>query len=141
MAPSPALVWTDWPARRTPLRAGFAAAVIAAAVAAVGASEPTLAVVGGALLLGATSEVLLPTRYTVDAEGVETRNPLGARRRPWAQLAGWRRIGADFAVDGGGPAGLLRRRRAVVLRAPVDASAVEDQLLERLGPSAAPTAS
>ena len=128
--------WTDWPARRSPARAGFAAAVVLGSVAAIAPIEPVLAALGAALLLGATGEVLLPTRYTLDSEGVETSTPLGRRRRAWSQLGRWRATPEGFAVDGEGPAGILRRQRALRLRAPSDPAAVEGWLIERLGPAA-----
>jgi len=135
MAPA---TWTDWPARRSPGRAGFAAAVVVGSVAVIAPMEPVLAALGAALLLGATGEVLLPTRYTLDDEGVETATLLGRRRRPWSQLGAWRASGDGFSVDGSGPARILRRRRAVRLRSPADAAAVAGWLTERLGPEGGP---
>ncbi len=136
----PPVTWTDWPARRSPGRAIFAAATVALAVAGIGATQPALAAIGGALLLGATGEVLLPTRYTLDARGVTTASPLGRRRRPWSQLDRWRPTPEGFAVIGAAPAGgaaaILRRRRSLLLRGAADPAAVAAWLSERLGPSA-----
>ncbi len=130
------MTWSDWPARRAPARAGFAAAVIALAVGAVALVDPVMAAVGAALLIGATAEVLLPTRYAVGPEGVETANALGRRRRPWSQLGPWSRAGASFELRGRSTAAVLRRHRSVRLARPPDPAAVEAWLAAQLGPPA-----
>ena len=116
-----ALSWRDWPARRQPARALAAAGLVLGAVGVVATVDRWLALLAAFLLLTATGEVLLPTRYEVDDEGVRLHGLLRARRLRWVQLAGWRTAGADVVLLGDGPHPLLRRRRTVVLRAVPDA--------------------
>lgn len=111
------LSWRDWPARRQAGAATAAAVLVVGTVGAVATFDRWLAVLAALLLLSATGEVLLPTRYEVDEEGVRLRGPLRARRLRWVQLAGWRRRGDDVVLLGDGPHRLLRARRTVVLRA------------------------
>ncbi len=125
------LSWKDWPARRQPGTAMAAALLVVATVGAVASLDRWLAVLAALLLLTATGEVLLPTRYEVDAEGVRLRGALRARRLRWSQLAGWEVVGADVVLRGDGPHPLLRRRRTVVLRA--TPPELDDMLRRHLG--------
>ena len=110
------LTWTDWPARRRPARSAFAGLVVCLAVGAVALTDPVLAVFGSALLLAATGEVLLPTRYTIDAGGVRLEGLLIHREHPWSHFAGWRPAPDGYALEGAGRMAFQRRRRSLRLR-------------------------
>lgn len=130
--PNDALTWTDWPAERTPGRAVLAAAVIVAAVGVVLWVDPLLALVGAVLLVGATAEVLLPSRYALDAAGVHVGRALWSRRVPWSQLQGWAPAPAGFVLYGAGSHTFLRRRRTLRLHCPKHRDAVAAVLHRRL---------
>lgn len=127
-----ALRWTDWIARRQPVRAGFAVLVVGLAVAwaaSFGWGYGLAAAVG---LLGATGPALLPLRYTLDDEGVRLEGPLTQRAVPWSDLTRWVRAPDGFALVGRGSHAILRRRRSVTLRCPGREQAVESWLNTRL---------
>jgi hypothetical protein len=110
-----AFEWSAWPLRDRP-------AAAAAGVAAIAALAGLAGVVGGDLLWGLLSllllaawlnELLLPTRFTADREGVVAHGPLRSRRIRWADAtrlavearggwlgrargASWRRQGVDL---------------------------------------------
>jgi len=107
--------------------------LLAATVAAVALVDRWLAALGAAVLLMATGEVLLPTRYAIDADGVRLQGLVRARRLRWVQLAGWRRAGDGIQLLGAGRHPLLRRRRSVVLRAAPQA--IGPLLEQHLGPA------
>lgn len=116
MAPPNTIQWTDWPARRQPLRSTLAALVIAVGTGAVASLDPWLAFVGALLLLTATAEILLPTRFGLDAEGVTLDNPLRRSRRTWDRFGAWARTDDGFFLIGAAGSPLLRRRASVQLR-------------------------
>ncbi len=110
------LAWSDWPARRTPGRAGVAAGVIGLTVAVVLVLDPLLAVVGALLMIGATAEVLLPSRYRLSPEGVTVGRALWSRQLPWSKVQGWSPAPDGFVLHGAGSRALMRRRRTLRLR-------------------------
>ena len=110
--------WSDWPARRRPAVSIFAAVVIAVAVGAAASWDPWIAVVGAAALVLATSEVLLPTRYRLDPDGVHLQRPFQHRHIPWDRVRGFVRTDVGFVVQGRGSRPLLARRYTATLRCP-----------------------
>lgn len=126
------LTWTDWPARRRPLRATIAAAVIVLCALAIGAVDPWLGAIGLVLLVLATAEVLLPTRYALGPDGVEVRSVARVLRRPWDRFSGWVPSTEGFWLRGRGPRAWLRRRRGVGLRCPGQEDAVAAILRDHL---------
>lgn len=130
-----ALIWRDWPAQRQRGRAALAGVIIVLASVSVAVVEPWLAAMGSVAMLASVSEVLLPTRYTLSADGVFIDNVVRKRRHPWRHFQGYRAEGEQVALHGAGPSRLIRRRRSVVLRCPENASAVVAALEERLGSS------
>ena len=83
-----ALEWSFNPWRDRPLAAGAGALLtlgICLVVASLG--EPLMVrLVLGLTVLGAISPALSPARCRVDEQGVSRHGPLGATRRPWANL-------------------------------------------------------
>lgn len=129
------LTWTDWPARRRPAAAAFAALAVMVAVAGIAPMDPWLAGLAAMVLLAATAEVLLPTRYTLSSAGVRADNPLSRKHRAWSDLSAWRPAPEGYWLVGRGSRPFLARRRSVRLRGPVSPQQVEALLLERLGES------
>ncbi len=129
----PELSWSDWPARRDPRRAALAAGVIGVTVAVVLLVDPLMAPVGAVLLVGATAEVLLPTRYRLDADGVHIARALWNRRVRWSGLERWSPAEDGFVLHGQGSRALLRRRRTVRLHCPGRQDPVAALLQEHLG--------
>ena len=103
-------------ARPPPARAAFAGLVVFLSVGAVAMSDPVLGVFGAALLLAATGEVLLPTRYTLDADGVRLEGLLIHREHLWSHFTGWREVADGVVLEGGGRLAFQRRRRTLRLR-------------------------
>jgi len=94
------------------------AVLLGAATAVVASVDHLLAVLGGALLLGATSEILLPTHYRVDATGITTRRALRTRQLAWDRVAALRPHDDGIAVQAAGARRWLARRHDIVLRGP-----------------------
>ena len=129
--------WTDWPARRQPRRAAFAALIIAVGTGAVAALDPWLGFVGALLLLTATAEVLLPTRFEVDDSGVEAANAFRRARRTWDRFGSWHATAEGFQLVGASHRPFLRRRASVELRCPGHTDEIEVLLEQHLGESRA----
>ena len=92
-----------------------------------------LAILGAVLLLTATSEALLPTRYTLSPEGLALRGLLRARRHPWSHFQQFHcRTGAIF-LEGAGSRALIRRRRSLWLHCPGREAAVTEALSGYMG--------
>lgn len=112
------LVWTDWPAGRMPERSTLAGLVILAALVTLAGVEPWLVPVAALVLVGSTSEVLLPTRYEVDAEGARASRLLSHRHLPWPRVAGVETLGEDLMLRSKGARPWLARRHDLRLRRP-----------------------
>jgi hypothetical protein len=125
--------WTDWPAQRRPWVAAVAACVIVASVALLSAEDRALAALAALVLLSATAEALLPTRYELAADGIRLDNPLRRRRRDWQRVRAWRLAPDGFLLEPRGRAGFLRRRGSLWLRCPGREAEVEAFLRARLG--------
>lgn len=126
------LSWSDWPARRQPARAAFAAGVLALCVALTATQDLILALLALLLLSAATGDALLPTRYALDEEGVLLTGPLKRRRIPWRHFQSFRTSEEGFFLAGAGPYRLLRRRRDLWLRCPGAEQAVAERLRQSL---------
>ena len=123
------VIWRDWPAQRQRHRALLAAVLIVLTSVSIAVIEPMIAAIGSIALLAAVSEVLLPTTYTLSAEGVSIDNILRKRHHPWRHFRGWRPAPAAVMLLGDGPAALIRRRRSLLLRCPNNTA----QVIEALG--------
>jgi hypothetical protein len=125
MDPKPgSLAWSDWPARRSPLRAIIAATAIGVTVALVMVMDPLLGVVGALLLIGATAEELLPSKYELSESGVRIGRALWSREVTWSKLRGWAPAPDGFVLQGAGSHPILRRRRTIRLHCPNQQEAV-----------------
>ncbi len=122
--PQDELTWRDWPAQKQQGRAILAAVVIVATCAGVAILDPLIAAVGTVALVAAVSEVLLPSTYTLSDSGVMVDNVLRKRRHPWRHFRGWRAAEGRVVLLGEGPAGIIARRRTVLLRCPDNQEAV-----------------
>jgi len=122
------VTWTDWPARRAPYRSGLAATIVLVTVGLAAVYDPLLSVLGLVLLVFSTGEVLLPTRYTVDDEGLRIDRPLGGKSLSWSQLSGFTSLEEGFEVTGRGPHRWVRRRRSARIRCPGRREQVEAEL-------------
>lgn len=122
--PPDELTWRDWPAQQQRGRAILATVVIVATCAGVAILDPLIAAVGTVALVAAVSEVLLPSTYTLSESGVMVDNVLRKRRHPWRHFRGWRAAEGRVVLLGEGPAGIIRRRRTVLLRCPDNQEAV-----------------
>jgi hypothetical protein len=82
------LTWVVWGARANPGRAAGVLGLIVAVCMGVYVSLNSrfYASLGLVVLLIAVLPYFVPTRYTLDEEGVEVSSLLGRRRRPWAKL-------------------------------------------------------
>lgn len=76
--PAP-VVWTDWPARRSPGRALLALALIGLSLLAVAAVDRWLVPLTCLLLGAGTAEFLLPTRFQVQAHAARVDRLLSHR--------------------------------------------------------------
>lgn len=93
-----------------------------------------LAVLGVVLLVGATAEVLLPARLTLDDAGVRLSNLVRRRQLRWSQVRGWRRVPDGALLLGSGPAPIIQRRRTLLLRTEGEHPELLARLQDRLGP-------
>ena len=126
------MTWRDWPVRRQWGRAAMAAVMLVAASGWAASYHVALGVVGAALLIAVTAEVLLPSRYTIDAEGVRIASWVRTRRVRFVQVRGFGLVEDGVCLRGKGPSSWIRRRRTVILRGPSHADAVTS-FLESVG--------
>lgn len=124
------MTWRDWPARRQPARALVAAVIIAGTCGWAAQEHPLLGFVAAGLLLALTAEVLFPSTYTLDPEGVTIRSWVRTRRVRFDKVSGYRPVHDGIALCGTGPSPLIARRRGAVLRGAPSELADE---LERVG--------
>ena len=85
------------------------------------------------ILLTATAEALLPTRFTVSESGVEAVNLFRSVKRPWVRFESWREGPSGYYLRGQGPIGFLARRRSIWLPCPGEDDAVRRLLEQHLG--------
>ena len=97
------------------------------------ALDPWLAFVGALLLLTATAEVLLPTRFGLAAEGVTIDNPLRRARRTWDRFGSWAATDDGFFLVGSARSPLLRRRASITLRCEDRLEEITAALREHIG--------
>ncbi|HUU55468.1 MAG TPA: hypothetical protein VMY87_11170 [Armatimonadota bacterium] len=88
------LEWTTHLARRRPIQAAAAVAVIAAAslAAGFGFQSVLLGLLAAALLIASVSDYLFPLTFTLTNEAAEARGPLHRRRLVWSRV---RRVARD----------------------------------------------
>ena len=123
------LVWSDWPARRTPKRATLVAALILLTALVIAIIDPILAVLGTLLLIGATADTLSPTTYKINEKGIELHNPpFRWVRRPWVRFIDWHSTKEGFLVEDRSPIQFLKRRRSLLLRFPENPERLKDLL-------------
>lgn len=106
--PAP-VVWTDWPARRSPGRALLALALIGLSLLAVAAVDRWLVPLGCLLLGAGTAEFLLPSRFQVQADAARVDRLLSHRRLLASQVERIEARGPDLLLH---PRALGRWRRA-----------------------------
>ena len=132
------MTWSDWPTKRDPRRGTFAACVIVACTLVIAYFDLLLATVGLLALLGACSEVLLPTRYRLTDEGIEVKSVFRYFARPWTRYRRWTETTDGFWLEYRSPVGILRRRRSIWLRCPGHEDAVKALLVTHLGDAVSP---
>lgn len=99
----------------------------------IAAIDPWLAFVGALLLLTATAEILLPTRFGLTDEGVTVDNPLRRAHRTWDRFGTWLRTDDGFFLVGAARSRFLRRRGSLSLRCAEDPERVSAALRDHLG--------
>lgn len=104
-----------------------------ATVVAVASWDAWLGVVSGVVLVLATAEVLFPTRYALDSEGVHVAGAFSQRHEPWSRFTGVRRVREGFLLLGRGSRPVLRRHRTRLLRCSDEREAVQQVLDQHLG--------
>jgi hypothetical protein len=135
-----ALTWTAHPARRRPHHVALVAAVVRLTCSVVISSLESffLAALAAVVLVIAVAPFLLPTRYTLDDEGVEERRMLRRRTRRWADLRRVQ-IGPEAALVSpfAAPNRLDRYRGLIVMFDGADRAAVVSFLKEKVRREAA----
>ena len=101
-----------------PGRAALASFVILATILVMTSMGWVYGILAALVLLRVGSEVLFPTRYEVNAEGVSITNPLRILRKPWSQYRHWRPHGQGILLRGRSSIPWLAERRSIVLAAP-----------------------
>lgn len=124
--PSEPLVWTVHPAAQrhaaaTATLGVIALAGLAAAQVGRGVGWGVAAVV---FLVLAISPFLWPTRYRLDADGVEVRHLGGVRRRAWKEIRRVARVPGGVLVSPYRVPSFRDRVRGIVLRVDGDPTAV-----------------
>lgn len=139
MAAPEAISWSDWPAPRLGLRALLAGLVIVVVGVAATLMQPIAGLVAAALMLSASGEALLPTTYTLSADGLHIRRLLGNQEVRWEELHRWRAASGGFILFWPARSRWRRSRRPVVLRCPGREDEVRSWLISKLGfPEGAP---
>lgn len=101
-----------------PGRAGAAGLVILLSLVVLGSVDPWLVPLTALVLVGATAEALLPTRYRVDEQGATADRLLSHRSLAWDRVARVRTIGTDLLLCSKGARPWLARRHDLRLRQP-----------------------
>ncbi len=127
------LQWSDWPAPRLGWRAALAGAVVVVVGALAALYDPLAGLVSTLLLVVSTGEVLLPSEYRLDAEGVEVRRLLGNRALRWDELSGWRAARGGFLLLRPQVSRWRRSRQPLLLRCPGREDEVRSWLILALG--------
>jgi len=96
----------------------FALLVITITAGTIASFDPILAVLGAAGLIMVCSEILLPTRYTLSADGAFLSNPLYRKTVRWSHIQEYKSTSEGFWLEGKGRLSITRRRRALRLRCP-----------------------
>jgi len=107
--------------------------VILATIAAIVPLDPWLALLGALLLVGACSEVMVPTRFELSTEGVRLRSVFRTVDKDWQRFGGWGACAEGFFLRGRTRSRFLQRRGAVRLSCPGREQDVEDLLRSVLG--------
>lgn len=112
------LTWVDHPARNSPLKLAFTTFVVllcALGLVMLEGSVP-LALAGVVILLAAISPFLLPTRFTLNQQGVTQRSRLTFKQRPWQDLKRWQEDRNGILVSPFRAASWLDEVRGIYLR-------------------------
>lgn len=104
-----------------------------ACAAAIVPLDPWLALLGTILLLSASAEVLIPTRFELTEQGVRLRSIFRSVDRDWDRFGGWQSCTEGFWLRGRTRSRLLQRRGAVRLSCPGREEAVSILLRQKLG--------
>lgn len=132
-SPAP-LSWTDWPARRTPVRAAAVGLIIALVGLLAAQMDPYAGLVSTLLLIVSTGEVMLPSTFLLDQEGVSVRRMLGNRSLRWDELSGWRAAPDGFVLQRPQVSRWRRSRAPLLLRCPGREEDVRSWLTSAPGP-------
>ena len=116
-----------------PLRSSFAGIVLVMCIAYMMQLSLWLSIIVGAALLHALAEVLLPSSYHMDDEGVSSNALLKIARRRWEDFSGFHSTKEGFFLEGRGKLRWLRQKRSMMLRCPENRAQVEQWLNSRLG--------
>lgn len=117
-SPDGFLTWRVWSARRRPVAATAAAVFVVALAVGVHFSfdSPMYPVLTVLVLSSALCPYYLPTRFTLDGEGITINSLLGCRKKLWSRLAAYFPNGDDGVLVGLLPRGnLLSATRGIYL--------------------------
>jgi len=126
------IAWTHWPAQQKPWRSLLSAVLIAAAIGVFWSIELVYGVVATFALLSSTAEFLLPTRFRLTAEGVETLNAFRRVRRTWDRFESFGPNQSGYHLRGNGPRPSIARRRNLRLPCLDEKTKVKFFLAQRL---------
>ncbi|MFM7200435.1 MAG: hypothetical protein ACKO6N_06570 [Myxococcota bacterium] len=130
------LVWVEHPARRHPGRLLFTAVWIFGVSIGLLVVEqsPVLALLSLGVLGGAASPFLFPTRFRLDARGMDIQTPFRRRAYDWGRMRSWQADQNGVLVSPFRHDSALDGMRGVYLRGG-DRMLVEAFLFRQLGPS------
>lgn len=129
------LTWVDHPARQSPAKLALTTAVFLVSTLALLPLEGgvVLALVALAVLTFATAPFLLPTRFTLGAEGISRRSLVGTQRRTWETLRRWQEDRHGILVSPYRASTQLDDVRGIYLRGGPKEQ-IRQVLFQRLGP-------
>lgn len=111
----PARAWRDWPAARSPGRAGLAGILVLATVLGIGLESAALGVLAALLLVGATFEFFAPTQFEVDERGARATRAGHRRALAWEQVVAVAPHPRGLLLVASGSRPWLARRRSLLL--------------------------
>jgi len=118
--PPETLEWRAWPLVNRPAASGaliiFILAVSAYSVVSFG--HAVYGVIALVVLFGAVTDLLLPTAYRLDAEGVTVRLPFQTRRRKWEEFRYFATGAKVMLLTNSADLDSRSARRGQLLRAP-----------------------
>ena len=110
------LTFWDWPAKRQPYRSLFAITIALLGIAAASTAHWILGIAAAMLLISSLGEVLLPTRYRINSDGISIVGLHALTHKNWTDIKGSQLVDAGILVIGKQSSRFAFRRNKWLIR-------------------------